>query len=466
MHQQHQQPHHHVQQHNAGLPPPMGGNTGFGLGNANNAASPFSIAGSNSSGGFERGLDGGAGLGSHAAQMSFARGGPVQHNNARTMDGIPLKDNRGRERIREVWKHNLFQEMDALRQLIDDYPYIAMDTEFPGIVARPIGNFANKPDYHYQTLRCNVDLLKMIQLGITLFATDGSLPPATPTSSANAQTKYMAASHIQAPCTWQFNFKFSLSSDMYAEESTSMLRKAGIDFALHEKNGIDPHEFGALLIPSGLVHNDDVHWISFHSGYDFGYLMKIMLCMPLPDTEDEFHDLLTKYFPSLFDIKFMFKHADRHRVINNNNQPVSSEASNILTKLAQTKGGLQDAADELGINRMGIAHQAGSDSWVTGQVYFKMREKIFGGTIESEKYSEQVWGLSSNIGSSTRSDLTLPNMNGAVFYSQNGTPSTPQTSNVGLASQARTPVPASNLGLGGQSTPGGAFGQFTYDARV
>jgi hypothetical protein len=50
------------------------------------------------------------------------------------------------------------------KKVVEDYPYVAMDTEFPGVVARPITDqYAH--DYQYQTLRCNVDLLKIIQLG-------------------------------------------------------------------------------------------------------------------------------------------------------------------------------------------------------------------------------------------------------------------------------------------------------------
>ncbi len=67
---------------------------------------------------------------------------------------------------------------------------IIQDTEFPGIVARPIGNFKTPSEYHYQTLRCNVDLLKIIQLGLTFTDHEGRLPLGV--------------------CTWQFNFKFSL----------------------------------------------------------------------------------------------------------------------------------------------------------------------------------------------------------------------------------------------------------------
>jgi CCR4-NOT transcription complex subunit 7/8 len=120
---------HHAQQHSSALPPPvMGGNPAFGLGNANANASPFSIAGSMNSGVYERGLvdGGGAGLGSHAAQMSFARGGPVQQNTARDFDGMPLRDTKQGARIRNVWKTNLAAEMETLRQLVEDYPYIAM----------------------------------------------------------------------------------------------------------------------------------------------------------------------------------------------------------------------------------------------------------------------------------------------------------------------------------------------------
>ena len=147
-------------------------------------------------------------------------------------------------RIREVWAANLEQEMIVIRDIIDHYPYIAMDTEFPGVVARPIGNFKNSSDYHFQTLRCNVDLLKIIQLGLTFTNAKGQLPDGI---------------H-----TWQFNFQFKLSDDMYAQNSIDLLTKSGIDFKRHEEYGIDVLDFGELLITSGLILSDDVKWITFH----------------------------------------------------------------------------------------------------------------------------------------------------------------------------------------------------------
>ncbi|KAK9763306.1 CCR4-NOT core DEDD RNase subunit [Basidiobolus ranarum] len=265
--------------------------------------------------------------------------------------------------IKEVWAENLGQEMSYLRDLVEKYPYLAMDTEFPGVVARPIGTFKSSADYHFQTLRCNVDLLKLIQLGITLADERGNLPPGA--------------------CTWQFNFKFNLSDDMYAQDSIDLLTKSGIDFKKHEEFGIDVHHFGELLISSGFVLFKDVKWISFHSGYDFGYLLKVLTCCPLPADEKEFFELLRIYFPCIYDIKYLMK------------------------SCKNLKGGLQDIADELQVPRIGPQHQAGSDSLLTCSTFFKMRQIFFDDHIDDEKFLGHLYGLGSGNNSSANS--TTPN---------------------------------------------------------
>ncbi|OJJ48217.1 hypothetical protein ASPZODRAFT_130170 [Penicilliopsis zonata CBS 506.65] len=473
---------------NTALPPPsLGGHPGFAAGNPTSSINPFTLAGAGLANGMSvagfggsqggsgaavgvggmggMGGDGnGTGLASHAAQMGFARGAQMQQqqqlhqgpDGRLTLDG---KSAAVKSRIRDVWKHNLAQEMAVLRQLVEKYPYISMDTEFPGIVARPIGSFTNKADYHYQTLRCNVDLLKMIQLGITLFSVEGEVPPA---NTADGSGQPYGSQLVPAPCTWQFNFRFSLEDDMYAQESTAMLAKAGIDFSMHEKNGIDPFEFGALLISSGLVLLDEVHWVSFHSGYDFGYLMKIMLCTPLPENEEEFHKLLNIFFPSLYDIKYLMKHAGRNQAVNGS--PLTPAAAQILTNLGQ-KSGLQDIADELGVKRVGIAHQAGSDSLVTGEIYWKMRQLVFGGSIDQSKYSGQIWGLNGQMPALAAAAAAAaaayhaglqqtPNLNGATIYSSAaGTPSTPNISHAVTGNQ----TPQGHVMGIGALTPGGIF---------
>eukprot|EP00887_Chlorella_sp_A99_P004930 scaffold4.g4930.t1 len=197
-------------------------------------------------------------------------------------------------RVREVWQDNLEQEMKLIREIVDEHPFLAMDTEFPGVVARPVGNFKNSGEYHYQTLRLNVDMLKLIQLGLTFTDETGGLP------RINNEL-----------CVWQFNFReFRVSDDMYAQDSIDLLKQSGIDFAQNEARGIDVRHFGELLTVSGVVLNEDVRWITFHSGYDFGYLLKVLTCAPLPTSETDFFELLKAGSDSLLTSATFLKLAD------------------------------------------------------------------------------------------------------------------------------------------------------------
>jgi CCR4-NOT transcription complex subunit 7/8 len=47
---------------------------------------------------------------------------------------------------------------------------------------------------------------------------------------------------------------------MYAQDSIDLLKNSGIDFHKFERDGINVHDFGELLITSGLVLNDDIKW--------------------------------------------------------------------------------------------------------------------------------------------------------------------------------------------------------------
>jgi CCR4-NOT transcription complex subunit 7/8 len=336
-----------------------------------------------------------------------------------------------------------------------------------------MGAFRGKSDYHYQTLRSNVDLLKLIQLGITLFSEDGETTPARPQSSDSGIDMNMPGSRKYGnnatllPCTWQFNFRFSLKDDMYSQVSIESLQQAGVDFVNLERDGIDPFDFGALLISSGLVCDEDVRWISFHGGYDFGYLTKLMICKPLPDDELEFETVMKKFFPSVYDVKYLMKHATKQHAMGQLT-PLDSASADILQKFDQ-KSSLENLAEILKVKRQGPAHQAGSDALLTGKVFFQMRERIFNGEIGPEHLGK-VWGLGfPDYGNAAYQHSTPQhyhqelaetnsqgqNGNGSAFA--NGTPSTPNTGHAGLAS---TPVPTNNSTGMGPMTPGGGGGVF------
>lgn len=93
---------------------------------------------------------------------------------------------------------------------------------------------------------------------------------------------------------------------MFAQDSIELLKTSGIDFDKFEKYGIDIQYFGECLVMSGLVLNEDVKWLSFHSSYDFGYLLKTLTCSELAQEESSFLDMLTTYFPCIYDVKVRF----------------------------------------------------------------------------------------------------------------------------------------------------------------
>jgi len=249
---------------------------------------------------------------------------------------------------REVWASNLEQEMAHIREIIVDYPFCAMDTEFPGVVARPVGNLS-QAQMTYQLMRCNVDLLRIIQLGLSFSDENGNYP--------------------KGITTWQFNFQFSLSEDMANQESIDLLIRSGIDFQQHEDRGISVQRFAELMMMSGLVLDNRVKWIAFHGSYDFGYLLHLLTTGPMPEDADKFYDVLRLYFPCIYDLKYLMK------------------------SVKTLKGGLQDVADELKVDRIGPQHQAGSDSLLTAAVFFKMRLVYFDDILDQKKYLGQLYGI-------------------------------------------------------------------------
>lgn len=225
------------------------------------------------------------------------------------------------EPIREVFESNFVYEMKCLSKLLKRYNYVGMDTEFPGTLYS--SNLTS-----YKAIKSNVDVLKLIQVGISLADKYGNKP--------------------EECSTWQFNLQFSLSSDKYSTDSINMLTNCGIDFKELETKGISNELFAEYLLSSGLIINEDVKWICFHGIYDFAYLLHTITNLPLPESDTGFFEDLKIYFPCFFDIRYLIRFNESLR------------------------GSLSKLSQDLNVKRYGSQHQAGSDSLLTLEVFIKL----------------------------------------------------------------------------------------------
>lgn len=188
--------------------------------------------------------------------------------------------------------------------------------------------------FHYDTIRLNVDLLQVIQIGFVLFDADGNSPPGNP--------------------VWQFNFRFDISRDIASAESVALLTRAGIDIERLARAGIDPERFGSLLTVSGLVLVPGSKWVTFHAGYDFAFLLKVLTSLPLPATAGGFFDRLRIFFPTVLDCKCLAAGIPR--------RPLS--------------GSLVAVSRSLGVGKPPGPRQAGTDALLTKACFLKAHKAL------------------------------------------------------------------------------------------
>uniref|UniRef100_A0A9I9DFT4 poly(A)-specific ribonuclease n=1 Tax=Cucumis melo TaxID=3656 RepID=A0A9I9DFT4_CUCME len=138
--------------------------------------------------------------------------------------------------IRQVWYHNLTQELAILNDQLFKFPVIAMDTEFPGFLrSTPRG----APEEHlYQDLKFNLNHLKILQPGLTLMD----------------ENEHVGLS-------WVFTF-----SDF--DEQTDFSSPTSIQFLKNnkKKDGIPSTEFRRAFLPI-FSSNRITKWITFHGIY-------------------------------------------------------------------------------------------------------------------------------------------------------------------------------------------------------
>ena len=264
-----------------------------------------------------------------------------------TENSPEIKNTSDNSGIKEVFNDNFIDEVKNLMSLLNKYNYIGMDTEYPGIVYQ-IEN--NLDEFYYKSVKLNVESLKLIQLGITLSDSRGRFP--------------------YPYHTWQFNFEFDPEKDKNSNSSINLLKNSGINFEELKKNGIEHKLFFQVFKTSGLVLNPKINWISFHGSYDFAYLLYNLLDTPLPKSENEFTKLLGLYFPNHYDIKILVKEKNKLR------------------------GSLNKLAQYLYVEREGKMHQAGSDSYVTIDVFWKLLSFRYISKEELKEKKNILFGIS------------------------------------------------------------------------
>ena len=95
------------------------------------------------------------------------------------------------------------------------------------------------------------------------------------------------------------------------------------------------------------------------------YLLSVLTTKEMPKEEEEFFENLNVYFPNIYDVKFMMGDVNLW-------------------------GGLKDVAVSLGVERIGYQHQAGSDSLLTGQTFFRMKRQYFNDDLDDTKVGLMV----------------------------------------------------------------------------
>ncbi|XP_022897278.1 probable CCR4-associated factor 1 homolog 9 [Olea europaea var. sylvestris] len=118
------------------------------------------------------------------------------------------------------------------------------------------------PSQNYSIMKKNVDAMKLIQMGLTLFDPQGYIPDFG----------------IEFCFIWKFNFmEFSIDKDLQNSKSIALLRRQGIDFTKNKLIGISSADFAFLFLAFQLSIatrwlGGNQTWITFHSTYDFGFL--------------------------------------------------------------------------------------------------------------------------------------------------------------------------------------------------
>jgi len=246
---------------------------------------------------------------------------------------------------RSVWSYNLEAEFELIRRVIELFPFISMDTKFPGVIFQSHPTLW-QPQNNYAVMKANVDCMHLIQVGLTFSDYHGNLPT-------------FGTSHR---FIWEFNFcEFDVTCHPHAPHSVALLQRQGMDFHKNRNLGVNIVQFVELMMISGLLCNSHIRWITFHGAYNFAYMIKVLnhrfLHMQplLPPNLGDFLQLVKFFFgQEIYDVKHLVRFCPN------------------------LHGGLDRVSESLGLdNSARKSHHAGSYSLVTLHVFNEIKKLYF-----------------------------------------------------------------------------------------
>ncbi|OEL31126.1 putative CCR4-associated factor 1-like protein 9 [Dichanthelium oligosanthes] len=164
--------------------------------------------------------------------------------------------------VHRVWADNLEPELDFLHNFAGNARYAAVNIHYPGVVHGTKQNHSlMTADERYGAMKANVDALKPIQVGITIYNDNG---------------------HVAA---WEFNLRgFHPAADPHAPSSVKYLESRGLSFRDHQAHGITAARLAAGLNSCGLFNRLGISWVTYTGASHIAYLMKVLSAGdPLPD---------------------------------------------------------------------------------------------------------------------------------------------------------------------------------------
>lgn len=122
-------------------------------------------------------------------------------------------------------------------------------------------------------------------------------------------------------------------------------------------------------------------------------------------------------------------------------------------------GGLQDLADEYNVSRIGPSHQAGSDSLLTSQTFFKFRDTEVGGEVDDGEFNGKLFGLGQTFTNANNGIMS----GGATIAEREdrfgGQSQQPIRSQTPVNGGTAAPIPSTQYGPAGYGLRGGILGR-------